>query len=201
MENREKRGKDLDCPCQTTVIALHRQTMASSFEITVIFDIAGSLISVFEESGYCTKGCRRTRQYIKLLLDSVSSLMALFDIIWYQQHSEQASVKIPPRPTHNITAADFSLQGRTQAHSPAPPVVTGYQTMASIGGFVFDESEKHALLEEILRSLTRSMNNVVKTIQQYLPRAITDPHTAERANLSDLCAEVLDKTYSAKGRY
>lgn len=200
MEKREKSGEDLDCSCQTIVTALHQQTMSSSFELTKIIDIAESIIFVFENSEHCAKECRQTPHFVKPLLDSIYSLMMLFDIVWYYLHSEQESEKLPPRPPHSIAVANLSFQRRTHI-SPAPAVVTGYQTPARIESFVFDEVEKQALLEEILRGLTTSMNNVVKTVQQCLPRTGASPHTAQGVDLRDLCREVLDKTYSAKGRY
>lgn len=183
---------------------LHQKTTSTSFDLTTLLEVAEKLVSVFQDSERCTDSRHELSTFTGILLDTISRLLELFDIVWDRLRAEDGNNNDPlafsrPRdPQNPIISLSSAGCGQNL------PLITGYQTRANINKFVLDESEKTFLLQEVLRGLTRSMNTIVKSVHQQNSQTMVDgtrPGSANLEKIEDLCRRVLERTYSAIGRY
>lgn len=188
------------CLCRSRMSEIRQKTQASSLNVIHIFDLAEDLVAAFQGSCRCEDCCYQSPHYIQMLLESVTSLLDFFDTIWSVIHDDGAAAVLHSR------VPQFLGHGSTASGGHPVPMVTGHQNVATINRFVLDGSERKILLQEVLRRSIASMNNILKDVRYRISQLLSGtqrcPSTSTSFDrLMDMSGSLLERTYSALGRY
>ncbi|RDL40048.1 uncharacterized protein BP5553_00027 [Venustampulla echinocandica] len=183
--------------------AILQKTQTTPVDVTYIFDLTEHVVAAFQGSCRCKDCCYQPPHYTQMLLESVAHLLDLFDVVWSKIHNDKAAIAF----SHPIVPQHPSYES-TPSHDHKIPVVTGHQALATVDKFVLDDSEKTILIQEVLRTSTASVNNIMKDIHYRRSQAIMvsgskrhPPAPTHFDGLIDLSGSLLERTYSAVARY
>lgn len=190
----------VSCICRSEMSEILQKTQAASLDVAYIFDLTEHVVAAFQGSYRCKDCCYQSSHYTQMILESVARLLDFFDAIWSAIRDDEAAAV-----GHPIVPPFLSYES-TPSIGRSIPKVTGHRTFATIDRFVLDDSERKILVQEVLRTSTASMNNIIKDIHQRMSQAVLSterrtPTSTSFDGLIDLLGSLLERTYSALARY
>lgn len=190
----------VSCICRSEMSEILQKTQATSLDVAYIFDLAEHVVAAFQGSYRCRECCFQSSDYIQMHLESVARLLDFFDAIWSAIHDDEAAA------SGHSTVPPFLSYESTTSSGHSIPKVTGHRTFATIDRYVLDDSERKILVQEVLRTSTASMNNIMREIHQRMSQTVLSterrtPTSTSFDGLIDLLGRLLERTYSALARY